>query len=199
MDLSILLEDILLFLGNYGFIIVIVFGVLHPIFDAPWSFLTLTLSFTLLGVPLGLSLLVLSNIFGITLLYIIMNRIDARSNQYLYKKKISGAVLKWLETTPLWKHVIVIGVPMVPTFFIKMAFPFTKLSFKKYFYTVLLAYLFLYSIYSLVYFGILSFLTENVPNYVGTILIALFVLILYFGKAIYQKLSGGMKDEYKTN
>jgi chemotaxis methyl-accepting protein methylase len=64
------------------------------------------------------------------------------------------------------------------------------LSFKKYFTTVLGSYVFLYSIYSLVYFGALSFLTENIPNYVGVILLLLFAVLIYFSKVIKQKLIG---------
>lgn len=196
MDINLIVEEVLLFLGNYGFLIVILFGLLHPIIDNPWSFFTLSLSFTLLGIPLGFLLLFISNMIGIILLYIIMNRIDNRSDQYLYKRRISGKVLRWLEETPSWKHIIVIGVPLVPTFFLKIAFPFTKIGFKKYFMTIIGSYLFLYSIYSLVYFGVLSFLTENIPEYVGAILIGLFIIILYFGRQIYNKLIGGLQSEH---
>lgn len=199
MDLTVFIEDALRILNDYGFLIVILFGVLHPIIDNPWSFLTMTLSFSILGIPLGYLLLLISNIVGIVLLYLIMKLIDSKSKHYLYKKKVSGSVLKWLENTPLWKHVIVIGVPLVPTFFLKIAFPFTKLSFKKYFTTVVLSYMFLYSIYSLVYFGVVSFVTENIPNYVGVILVTVFIILLYFGKSIYNKLTGGTLDEYQTD
>jgi len=197
MDISILFDELMLFLGNYGFIIVIVFGMLHPIIDNPWSFFTMSLSITILGIPLGYSVLLISNIIGIILVFIILKRIDRQSDNYLYKKKISGKILKWLETTEMWRHIVVIGLPLVPTFFLKLAFPFTKVSFKKYFITVFSAYVFLYSIYSLVYFGVLSFLTDNIPNYVGVILLLLFSVVIYFSKTIKHKLLGG--DELHEN
>ena len=190
MDLNLIFDEMILFLGSYGFIIVIVFGILHPIIDNPWSFFTMSLSITLLGIPLGYSILIISNIVGIILVYLVLKRIDKRTDKYLYNKKVSGKALKWLETTETWRHVIVIGLPLLPTFFLKLAFPFTKLSFKKYFTTVLGSYVFLYSIYSLVYFGALSFLTENIPNYVGVILLLLFAVLIYFSKVIKQKLIG---------
>ncbi len=196
MDINFIFEEILQFLGNYGFIIVIVFGLLHPIIDNPWAFFTMSLSFTILGFPLGIIILLTSNIIGIILLFILIKRIDNKTEHYLYQKKISGKVLKWLETTPLWKHVIVIGLPLVPTFFLKIAFPFTTISFKKYFLTILSAYIFLYTIYSLVYFGVLTFLTDNVPQYIGVILIVLFTIIIYFGKQISTKLIGGNLNEH---
>jgi len=199
MDLSILIDNALLFLGNYGFIIVIIFGLIHPIIDNPWAFFTMTLSFSILGVPLGFALLITSNVIGITLLYLIIKGIDNKTEHYLYKKKVSGFVLKWLESTPIWKHIIVIGMPLVPTFFLKIAFPFTNLSFKKYFITVLSAYLFLYAIYSLVYFGVISFLTDNIPEYIGVILILVFTIIIYFGRTIFNKLFGGINNEHNTN
>ncbi|AIO19096.1 hypothetical protein KQ51_01219 [Candidatus Izimaplasma bacterium HR1] len=190
MDFNILFDQIMLFLGNYGFIIVIIFGLLHPIIDNPWAFFTMSLSFTLLGFQLGFLLLIVSNILGIIILFIFIKKIDNRTEHYLYKKKVSGYVLKWLESTPSWKHIIVIGLPLVPTFFLKIAFPFTTLSFKRYFITVLGAYMFLYSIYTLVYFGLLSFITDNIPEYVGILLIILFTVIVYFGKQLYIKLFG---------
>ena len=109
MDLNILVDQLLMFLGNYGFIIVILFGLLHPIIDNPWAFFTMTLSFTLLGVPLGFLLLIISNIIGIVILYLFIKRIDNKTEHFLYKKKISGVALRWLEETPTWKHMIVIG------------------------------------------------------------------------------------------
>lgn len=199
MDFNIILENTLLFLGNYGFVIVIIFGLIHPIIDNPWAFFTMTLSFSILGIPLGFSLLIISNIIGIILLYLILKRIDNKMDHYLYTKKISGSVLKWLETTPIWKHIIVIGMPLVPTFFLKIAFPFTNLSFRKYFITLLGAYIFLYAIYSLVYFGFISFLTDSIPQYIGIILILLFTIIIYFGRNIIHKLFGGNTIEHNTN
>ena len=192
MDISLLFDEIMLFLGNYGFIIVIVFGILHPIIDNPWSFFTMSLSITLLGIPFGYSLLLISNVIGIVLVFVILKMIDQRSDNYLYKKKISGKVLKWLETTETWRHIIVIGLPLVPTFFLKLSFPFTKMSFKKYFGTVIGSYLFLYTIYSLVYFGVLSFLMDNIPNYVGVLLLFVFSVFIYFSKTIKEKLLGGI-------
>jgi hypothetical protein len=79
---------------------------------------------------------------------------------------------------------------------LKIAFPFTTISFKKYFLTILSAYIFLYTIYSLVYFGVLTFLTDNVPQYIGVILIVLFTIIIYFGKQISTKLIGGNLNEH---
>lgn len=191
MDIPLLFDEIMLFLGNYGFIIVIVFGILHPIIDNPWSFFTMSLSITLLGVPFGYALLLISNVIGIALVFVILKMIDQRTDNYLYKKKVSGKILKWLETTETWRHIIVIGLPLVPTFFLKLAFPFTKISFRKYFVTVLGSYTFLYSIYSLVYFGVLSFLTDNIPNYVGVFLLLSFSILIYFSKTIKEKLLGG--------
>ncbi len=184
MDWNAVFDGILTFLGNYGFIIIIVLGLLHPIIDNPWAFFTMSLSITLLGPFIGFVLLLSSNILGILILYFLMKRIDKGVNSYFYQKKVSGKALKWLEETESWRHIIVIGLPLIPTFFLKIAFPFTKMSFKKYFFTVLGAYIFLYAIYSMVYYGVLSFLTDNIPSWLGIILLLIFSVIIYFSKSI---------------
>ncbi|MCF6184000.1 MAG: hypothetical protein L3J56_05135, partial [Bacteroidales bacterium] len=63
-DLSAVVDDIVLFLGDYGFIIVIVFGITHPIFENPLSLFNLALAITLLGIGLGYIVVFLSNVVG---------------------------------------------------------------------------------------------------------------------------------------
>ena len=183
-----IVDEILLFLGNYGFLLIILFGILHPLTENPWSFFTMSLSITLLGPILGYSLLLASNIVGILLLYIIVETINKRSDFFFEKKKVSKSVIDWLHNTPVWKHVIVIGMPMVPTYPIKVGLAFSKIGFKKYSTTLLLSYLYLYIIYTFAYYGLLSFLTEKIHTFVGVILIVLFIVIVYFGKNIREKL-----------
>ena len=125
------------------------------------------------------------------LLFFVIKQIDKGVNGYLYRKRVSHKVLHWLETTEIWRHIIVIGMPLVPTFFLKLAFPFSKASFKKYFTTIMGAYIFLYVIYTLAYYGLISFITSAIPNYIGFILLLIVALIIYFGKDLRNKLFKG--------
>ena len=188
MDFPIFIDNLLLFLGNYGFILVIIFGILHPLTENPWSFLTMALALTLLGVNYGYIVLLISNLIGISLLYIIACKANQGTNYYFSKKKVSKKILEWLAGTPTWKHILVIGLPLIPTYPIKVALPFTEISFKKYVTILLSSYLFLYTSYSLAYFGVLSFLEEEIPPVISFTLLIGFALFVYFGNTVRRRL-----------
>lgn len=174
-------DSILLFLGNYGFIIVIVFGIAHPIFENPLSLFTLTLSITLLGVGYGYLLLALSNLIGIIILFYLAEKFNKSTNGFLAKRKTSDKMLNWIKNAPTWRHVFVIGVPFIPTYPIKLAVPLSGVGFKKYMVTISGAYLFLFFGNSLIYFGVLGFISSVIPSYISISLLVIFVLFVYFG------------------
>lgn len=186
-NMELLLDDVLFFLGSYGFIIVIVFGILHPLTENPLSLFTLTLSITLLGLFYGYLLLFISNLIGIVLLYFLAEKINKSTNGFLYKRKTSIKVLNWIKTTKTWRHIIVIGVPFIPTYPIKLAVALSKVSFKKYMITIVGAYFFLFFGNSLLYFGVVGFITNNIPDYVSFTLLFGFVLFVYFGVDFFKK------------
>ena len=185
-DFELFVDELLFFLGNYGFIIVIVFGVMHPLFENPLSLLNLALAFAILGIPLGFLVVFSSNLIGILLLYYFALKFNKKSNNILFKKKVPEKVLNWIKTTATWRHILVIGVPMVPTYPIKVAVPLSKVGFRKYMITLVGAYVFLYIGNFLIYFGILGFITENIPNYVSFILLLGFVIYIYFGSSFFK-------------
>jgi len=185
-DFDLLINELLVFLGNYGIIIIIIFGVMHPIFENPLSLLNMALAFSILGIPLGLLVIFSANLVGIVLLYYLALKFNEKSNNVLFRKKISEKVLKWIQNTDTWRHILVIGVPMVPTYPIKIAVPLSKVGFKKYLITLVGAYLFLYFGNFLIYFGILGFITENIPNYISFILLSIFVVYVYFGSSFFK-------------
>ena len=186
-SLELFVENALVFLQGWGFIIVIVFGIAHPIFENPLALFNLTLAITLLGIPLGYLVVFVSNLIGIVILYVLATKFNEKSNDFLFKKKVSKSALDWIRNTPLWKHIVVIGVPMIPTYPIKLAVPLSKVGFKKYMITLVGAYLFLFFGNSLIYFGVAGLISSIIPNYVSIILLVLLVLYIYFGKYLFQK------------
>ena len=168
-------EELLFFLGNYGFIIVIIFGVMHPLFENPLSLLNMALAFSILGIPLGFLVVFSSNLIGIFLLYYFAIRFNEKSNNILFRKKVPEKILNWVKTTDTWRHILVIGVPMIPTYPVKIAVPLSKVGFKKYLITLVGAYMFLYFGNFLIYFGILGFISDSIPNFVSYILLIVFV------------------------
>jgi len=185
-NFELFVDELLFFLGNYGFIIVIVFGVMHPLFENPLSLLNLALAFAILGIPFGFLVVFSSNIVGILLLYYFALRFNEKSNNVLFKNKVSEKGLNWIKTTATWRHILVIGVPMLPTYPIKIAVPLSKVGFRKYMITLVGAYIFLYIGNFLIYFGILGFITDNIPNYVSFILLLGFVIYIYFGSSFFK-------------
>jgi uncharacterized membrane protein YdjX (TVP38/TMEM64 family) len=192
MGLDSFIDNALLFLNNWGFILVIVFGIAHGLIDNPWSFLTLSLALSIMSIPLAYAVVLLSNYLGSALQYFLLHYINNKSNNYFYQKKVSKKILVWFDQQPIWKHIIVIGMPLVPTIPLRIALPFTKMSFQKYMVIIGGTYLFLYAAYTLVYFGIISFITDNVSEFIGIPLLIVFCLWVYFGKQLRDKL-------FKTN
>lgn len=186
-DFSSIVDEAILFLGNYGFIIVIIFGIIHPIIENPLSLFNLALAITLLGIGLGYIVVFVSNVVGILILYFLVNKLKERSNGYLSKKKVADKVFTWIRDTDTWRHIIVIGVPMIPTYPIKVAVPLSGVGFRKYMITLVGAYLFLFFGNTLIYFGITGIITNNIPNYVSFILLLTFVFYVYFGHRIFYK------------
>lgn len=186
-DLDSIVDNVLLFLGNYGFIIVIVFGIAHPLIENPLSLFNLALAITLLGIGLGYIVVFVSNVIGIVILYYLVDRLKKKTNGAIFEKKVADKVLTWIRNTATWRHIIVIGVPMIPTYPIKIAVPLSGVGFKKYMITLIGAYLFLFFGNTLIYFGVLGIVTDNIPTYVSFILLSIFVIYIYFGQRIFYK------------
>jgi len=177
-------NEILEFLGIFGIVVVIIFGIMHPLFENPLSLLNMSLSIAILDIPIGFLVVFISNIIGILLLYFFAKRFNEKSDDFLFRKNSSEKALKWINSTRTWKHIIVIGMPLVPTYFIKIAVPLSKVSFRKYLIILIGAYIFLYFGNFLIYFGVLGFVTDYIPSYVSFILLTIFVIFVYFGNNI---------------
>lgn len=180
-------ENTLLFLQDWGFLIVILFGVLHPLFENPLHLFNFSIAIALLGIPIGILVVAVSNVIGILLLYYFTRVVNDKSDNYFQRRKVSSSILRWVKETETWKHIIVIGVPLIPTYPVKVAVPLSGIAFKKYMITLCGAYLFLFFSNSLIYFGALGFLTNTIPTWISYILVLLLIVIVYFGKYIVKK------------
>jgi len=195
LDLSLFVDEVLLFLGNYGFVIVILFGIAHPILENPLALFNLTLAIALLGTALGYIVVFVSNLIGILILYYLVMKVKNHKNKIFLKKKVPNKILEWARTTETWKHIVVIGVPLIPTYPIKIAVPLSGVGFKKYMLTIVGAYIFLFFGNTLIYYGVLGIVTDNIPNYVSFLLLLLFVIYVYFGNRIFYKEKLDVKGE----
>jgi uncharacterized membrane protein YdjX (TVP38/TMEM64 family) len=195
LDLSLFVDEVILFLGNYGFVIVILFGIAHPILENPLALFNLTLAIALLGTAVGYIVVFVSNLIGILILYYLVMKVKNHKNKIFLKKKVPNKILEWARTTETWKHIVVIGVPLIPTYPIKIAVPLSGVGFKKYMLTIVGAYIFLFFGNTLIYYGVLGIVTDNIPNYVSFLLLLLFVIYVYFGNRIFYKEKLDVKGE----
>jgi len=195
LDLSLFVDEVILFLGNYGFVIVILFGIAHPILENPLALFNLTLAIALLGTAVGYIVVFVSNLIGILILYYLVMKVKNHKNKIFLKKNVPNKILEWARTTETWKHIVVIGVPLIPTYPIKIAVPLSGVGFKKYMLTIVGAYIFLFFGNTLIYYGVLGIVTDNIPNYVSFLLLLLFVIYVYFGNRIFYKEKLDVKGE----
>jgi len=182
-----LVENALVFLAGWGFILVIIFGIIHPLVEGPFALFNLSIAIALLGIPIGYALVFVSNVIGIIILFLLARKFNDKSNDVLFRKKISKSTLEWVKNTPTWKHIFVLGVPAIPTYPIKIAVALSKLSFRNYMITMIGAYLFLFFANTLLYFGIAGLVANVVPQYVSFIFLVVLVLYIYFGKHMFNK------------
>jgi uncharacterized membrane protein YdjX (TVP38/TMEM64 family) len=173
---------------EYLILLIIVFGILHPLTENPWSLFTLGIAIPILGIPLAYLVILGSNLLGSILLYVIIHTMHKKKDYILQSKKYIGGALEWIATTPMYKHIIVIGLPTVPTYPIKVALPLSKLSFQRYLITIFGSYLFLILANSLLYFGVLGTIDNVIPTWVGAILLIVFAVMIYASGTIRNKI-----------
>ena len=88
LDLSLFVDEVILFLGNYGFVIVILFGIAHPILENPLALFNLTLAIALLGTAVGYIVVFVSNLIGILILYYLVMKVKNHKNKIFLKKNV---------------------------------------------------------------------------------------------------------------
>lgn len=178
----------LIVLEQYGFILVLIFAFIHPIIEGPLALFTLTLGIALMGaVPAYISIFI-CNILGFILLYYMVQKGDKFSNYYLHRKKVSSDILTWLKETKKWKHIFVLGVPIIPTYPVKIGYLLSEPRFKDAIKTMVGSYLFLFFGNTLIYYGFLNIFESGASRIISVILLVLLVVYVYFGNDVFQKI-----------
>ncbi len=187
MDFTPYIETAIEYLGIWSFLLIILFGILHPTVEQPWSFVATSYALLLYGV-IGLLILFVSNMVGVLILYVICHTIKVKNEDIIQNKKILHKSIKWLEKTETYKHIIAIGIPLVPTWIIKVAIGFTDIKLHKYMLILAGSYILLFTGNLLMYYGVVSILSDAIPYYVSFPLLTLFVVYLYSGRQLFEKL-----------
>jgi hypothetical protein len=167
------------------FIIVLSIGIIHALISQPWSVVGVSISIYFFGPILGLSTLFMSYAIGNILFFYIILKIDQHSNHKYPKWLLKG--LSWIKKNPSYKHMISIGLPLVPTFFIKASLPIATKSLKKFMMIVTGAYVILTFFNVLIYYGFLVSIFQGEFSYITLIILILFLVVLYFANYVKHK------------
>jgi hypothetical protein len=187
-------DSALILLDTYGFILVILFAIMHPIFEGPLARFNLSLGIVLMGITGAYITIFVFNMIGCVILYILVKKVDFFSNYYLHRKKVSNEILVWLKEAPKWKHIFVLGVPIIPTYPVKIGYYLGEPSFKDIMKTMLGAYVFLFIGNTLIYFGFMNFLESGTSRTIAIILLLILVVFVYFGNSIFSKITSFKKE-----
>lgn len=158
-------------------LVIICLGIIHPIISQPMHTLGVTLTIYYFGLIQGVILLFIANLIGITFYYFIVNGLNHKIHLENYPQL--KPAFQWLSRTPGYKHSIAVGLPLVPTYFIKLALPISDKRFIDYFLIMAGSYVILFSFNISFYYGILViFFTGNL-TIVTFIVFVIFIIFLY--------------------
>lgn len=183
------LATIVITLGSLGVFIILLFAVFHVTFEGPLAlFLMTTLAILFDSVPLAVATLLIVHIIGLPIFYYLVHSINRWSRHAVDKAKLTKSLLDWVEHQPDWKHMIVVGLPFVYTYPIKVAFTLRAKSFWQYIKVLVGSYFFLYVGNLLIYYGILSFFNDQISPIISFALMTGVALVIYFGRQWLQQI-----------
>jgi len=173
-------------LSTLEYIIIIgVLSFIHPMISQPWSLLSISLSMIWFGEVVGILIAFSFYVLGMIAYFIIIKNIERKYD--LVNKPKLRPVIRWLKETPSYKHAIAVGIPLVPTYFIKMLLPITEDTFIKYMMTMISAYVFLTTMNVLLYYGIFVSAIMGNASWITFIVFTIFIVLLYVSSHIKNK------------
>lgn len=173
-------------LGWIGLTIILLFAFFHVTFEGPLAlFLLATATLILDSFGWAVVVLLLVHWSGLPLFYYLVHHFHRRTNRVMVKVHVTNQLLEWVDRQQRWQHMIVIGLPFIPTYPVKLALTVKAASFRDYMATLMGSYVIFYSGHSLIYWGVLSFLTSELPWWVGVITSFSLALLIYGGKKLF--------------
>ncbi|MEY3609565.1 MAG: hypothetical protein RLZZ264_86 [Bacillota bacterium] len=170
----------ILSLGLIGVFMVFVLAVLHPTLEGPAAILLLTiLTIFLKNVWLASALLWLAYTIGFSFFYILIHWLHKKTNQMVEKYSPTKKAIEWVRRQPTWKHILVIGMPLVYTYPLRIAFTIQHQKFYPFFWQTFLQYGVLTVGNLLIYFGIMQLIFFNLPIWVVSIVLAMLSTGIY--------------------
>jgi hypothetical protein len=153
-----------------------ILAIIHVLVSQPLSFLSVSLGGLTLGIPLTLLVLGLGYGMGILIFYVLIIKFESKLNTKRFIK--FQKALNWLDRTPLYKHTIALGTPLVPTYAIKVMLVLGK-SFKNYALASIFSYVLLTFFNVLLYYGIFVELLMGSYVWLSFIVLCSLIIVLY--------------------
>lgn len=161
--------------------VVAVLSVLHPIIENPAGILMLTFLATYWHSPYLAALYLWGwNLVGLQLMYDLLHRVQPWGSKWI-KKHVPQAprFFYWLKNQPEWKHILVIALPLVYTYPLRIAWTVWQPSRVRY----SLQSSFLYALFHLanigLFLGLREVLENRLPLWVFAGILTLLAVLMY--------------------
>lgn len=182
------LEAVILSFGIWGIIFLIGLTLLHPIVEFPAALLIMTLLAVLLGSPwLAVLVMVPVHTLGMIIYYYLVRWLSTKTSNIAFRFKPTAIALAWIEKQPRWKHILVMGLPLVYTYPLRLGYTILETKIARYMLAVIGMELVLFIGNIILYYSLLTvFIYPNQTWFVSLVLIGL-IIWLYQTKKILPK------------
>ena len=173
-------QEWVLTLGLLGVLLIFVLSILHPTVEGPAALLLLTILTILIDSIWFASLILLVGFsIGFSLFYVLVHYLHQKNNSQLERFIPTKKAIEWVKQQPTWKHIIVIGMPLVYTYPLRIAFTIQHKRFLPFWWETFLQYAFLTIGNLLLYFGVIEFLFWDIPIWGISLILILLSISIY--------------------
>jgi hypothetical protein len=178
--LWIVLEQWVLGLGIAGIALIFLLAMLHPTVEGQAALFLLTVLTILVdSVWLASLILLVSFSIGFSFFYFLVHYLHTKNNAQLERFTPTRKALAWVKQQPTWKHIIVIGMPLVYTYPLRIAFTIQHQTFLPFWKETFLQYSFLTIANLFLYFGIIEFIFWDLPLEIISVILLILAIGIY--------------------
>lgn len=186
-ELSENLNDILLQIGLWGPVIACLFIVVESIIPILPLSVFITVNFIVFGSFVGFVISWIFTIIGCIISFMIFkHRYKEKFEKKIRNKKYVEKLIVWLETAKFQHLVVLVAIPFTPAFLFNIAAGLSKMTFRKFFFVILIGKIFL--IYFWGFVG--TALLESLTNPVAMVRVIVLTLIAYLLSSFVNKKFG---------
>jgi len=173
-------QEWVLTLGLLGVLLIFVLSILHPTVEGPAALLLLTILTILIdSIWLASLILLVGFSIGFSLFYVLVHYLHHKNNSQLERFIPTKKAIQWVKQQPTWKHIIVIGMPLVYTYPLRIAFTIQHKRFVPFWKETFLQYSFLTIANLLLYFGVIEFIFWDIPLWGISLILILLSISIY--------------------